>query len=85
MTPVRWDWTYLIHRHLEGSLEVGQARALNSRLLEDPALCRRLAELAFERTILSEPVAEAAVLLKPRAKTRKKPHRRNEGRNKGMN
>ncbi len=84
MTPVRWDWDYLIHRHLEGGLEADQARALNARLGEDAALRRRLADLAFERTALAETAAESVVLLKPRAKTRKKKHRKNEGRRKDM-
>lgn len=84
MSAVRWDWDYLIHRHLEGGLEDEQARALNARLIEDATLRRRLAELAFERTALAERAAESVVLLKPRPQTKRKKRRKNEGRRKDM-
>lgn len=79
MKPAPWDWDYLIHRHLEGGLTDEQARALNARLVEEPALRRRLAELAFDRVALGEPAADLvgsgpAPLLKPRAP--RKPRRK---------
>ena len=49
MKPIAWDWTYLIHRHLEGGLTEEQRRVLNDGLVADPRLRRRLAELAFEQ------------------------------------
>jgi anti-sigma factor RsiW len=90
MTPVRWDWDYLIHRHLEGGLEAEQARVLNARLAEDPGLQRRLAGMAFERAALAEPAADLVgagplPLLKPRGKTKRKKRRKNEGRRPEMN
>ena len=70
MKPTPWDWDYLIHRHLEGGLTHEQARALNGRLAEDPALRLRLAALAFERSAWGVPAADlvaTAPLLKPQA------------------
>ncbi len=70
MRPTPWDWDFVIHRHLEGGLTDEQARALNHRLAEDPALRRRLAEMAFEQVALREPAADPvgggpAPLLRP--------------------
>lgn len=54
MKPILWDWTYLIHRHLEGDLTEEQRRVLNDGLVADPRLRRRLAELAFEQAVWRE-------------------------------
>ena len=54
MKPIAWDWTYLIHRHLEGGLTEEQRRVLNDGLVADPRLRRRLAELAFEQAVWRE-------------------------------
>lgn len=48
------DWPLILHRHLEGSLEDDDARALEERLTTDPALCRLLAELATDQAQLRE-------------------------------
>jgi anti-sigma factor RsiW len=96
MKPAPWDWDYLIHRHLEGGLTDEQSGALNHRLAEDPALRRRLAELAFEQVALGEPAADPvgsgpAPLLKPaapkkpRRNARRKKSRNSEGGNHDLN
>jgi hypothetical protein len=54
MMPIPWDWTYLIHRHLEGGLTEEQRRVLNEGLISDPRLRRLLAELAFEQAVWRE-------------------------------
>ena len=96
MKPMPWDWDYLVHRHLEGGLTDEQSLALNSRLAEDPALRRRLAELSFEQVVLSEPAADLvgtgpAPLLKPaprrrsRRPARRRKPRKPEGRDHDLN
>lgn len=87
MKPAPWDWDFLIHRHLEGGLSPEQRLALNGRLEEDPGLRRRLAELAFERAALAQPVLEAEAarpLLKPRKRARTK-RKEAEGKDHGLN
>jgi len=50
MSEIRWDWDFLIHRHLSGEeLTEEQRRALNDRLRKFPRLRKRLAEMAFEQ------------------------------------
>jgi hypothetical protein len=99
MKPIPWDWTYLIHRHLEGGLTEEQRRVLNDALVADPRLCRRLAELAFEQAVWREVpgirvrevgVADgaAAPLLKPaprRKGARRKPRRKKRGEDHDLN
>jgi anti-sigma factor RsiW len=96
MKPAPWDWDYVIHRHLEGGLTDEQSRALNHRLAEDPALRRRLAELAFEQVALGVPAADPvgsgpAPLLKPSAPkrprrvARRKSRRKSEGEDHDVN
>ncbi len=48
------DWDLLIHRHLEGDLGEEEARALSERVAADPALRRRLAEMAFDQAQLRD-------------------------------
>ncbi|HZE96740.1 MAG TPA: hypothetical protein VE981_06925 [Planctomycetota bacterium] len=86
MKPIRWDWDFLIHRHLAGGLTEDQAAALNAELAGNPALRRRLAELAFEQAALAAvevPVLnESAPLLKPRKprkRAKRKKRRKSEG------
>jgi anti-sigma factor RsiW len=94
LTP--WDWDYVIHRHLEGGLTDEQLRALNHRLAEDPALRRRLAELAFEQVALRQPATDPvgtgpkpllkpAAPRKPRRHTRRKKPGKPEGRDHDLN
>ena len=94
MKPIPWDWTYLIHRHLEGGLTEEQRRVLNDALVADPKMRRRLAELAFEQAVWREASGigarevgvaggAAAPLLKPAPKsTRRKGARRKPRRKK---
>ena len=99
MKPIPWDWTYLIHRHLEGGLTAEQRRVLNEGLVADPRLRRRLAELAFEQAAWREAPgigvpkvgvagAAAAPLLKPaprRKGARRKPRRKKRGEDHDLN
>lgn len=48
------DWDVLIHRHLEGTIGEDEARALSDRLASDPALRRRLAEMAYDQAQLRD-------------------------------
>lgn len=48
------DWALLAHRHLDGSLDDEEARALSERLAVDPALVRLLSEMAFDQAQLRE-------------------------------
>ena len=48
------DGDLLIHRHLEGTIDEDEARELSARLASDPALRRRLAEMAYDQAQLRD-------------------------------
>jgi len=91
--PIRWDWDYLIHRHLEGGLTEEQRRVLNDALVADARLRRRLAEMAFEQAAWRESEVgvaggAAAPLLKPAPRSRaarRKPRRKKRGEDHDLN
>lgn len=55
------DGDLLLHRHLDGTLDDGEARDLAARLRSDPALCRRLAEMAVDHVQLLESLREESL------------------------
>lgn len=53
------DADLLIHRHLEGTLEEGDAEALAELVRRDPAVARRLAEASYDAAVMKDVLADA--------------------------